>query len=138
LRAVYAEAGWPAPHPPFADMHDLGDLLVHGGFADPVMDQETIQLTWSSPEALLAELRSLGGHLGHARSAGLRTPRWRAQLLAALAARAGADGRIGMCFELVYGHAYKAAPRPGRGGPAVVSLEHLRSGLPRSGKSGNA
>lgn len=138
LREVYADAGWPAPHPPFMDMHDLGDLLVHGGFADPVMDQETIQLTWSSPEALLAELRSLGGNLGRARSAGLRTPRWRARLLQALAARAGADGRIAMRFELVYGHAYKAAPRTGRGAPAVVSLEHLRSGLPKPKLSGNA
>ncbi len=131
LRAVYADAGWPEPHPPFIDMHDLGDLLVHGGFADPVMDQETIQLSWSSPEAMLAELRSLGGHLGLARCAGLRTPRWRARLLQALAARAGADGRISMRFELVYGHAYKAVPRPARGAPAVVSLEHLRSGLPK-------
>ncbi len=138
LRAVYADAGWPAPHPPFIDMHDLGDMMVHGGFADPVMDQETIDLTWSSPEALLAELRSLGGHLGPARSAGLRTPRWRARLLQALAARAGADGRIAMRFELVYGHAYKAAPRPRRGEAAVVSLEHLRTGLPKPGLSGNA
>ena len=131
LRSVYAQAGWPAPHPPYADMHDLGDLLVHGGFADPVMDQETIRLTWSTPEALLAELRSLGGHLGMARHAGLRTPRWHAQLLRALAARADAQGRIGMTFELVYGHAYKAAPRPARGAPAVVSLEALRAGLPK-------
>lgn len=138
LRAVYADAGWPAPHPPFIDMHDIGDLMVHGGFADPVMDQETISLTWSSPEALLAELRGLGGHLGVDRAAGLRTPRWRARLLQALAARAGADGRIAMRFELVYGHAYKAAPRPGRGAPAVVSLEHLRSGLPKPGMSRNA
>ena len=135
LRALYAEAGWPDPHPPYADMHDLGDLLVHGGFADPVMDQETIRLTWSSPHALLAELRSLGGHLGRARFAGLRTPRWQARLQQALAERAGADGRIAMTVELVYGHAYKAAPRPGRGEPAVVSLAHLRSGLPKAGQS---
>ncbi|MES2718537.1 MAG: biotin synthase [Pseudomonadota bacterium] len=131
LRAVYADAGWPAPHPPFVDMHDLGDMLVHGGFADPVMDQESIRLTWSSPQALLAELRGLGGHLGMARHAGLRTPRWHARLLQALAARADADGRIGMTFELVYGHAYKAAPRPARGGPAVVSLDALHSGRPK-------
>jgi malonyl-CoA O-methyltransferase len=138
LRAVYADAGWPAPHPPYVDMHDLGDMLVHGGFADPVMDQETIQLTWSSPAALLAELRTLGGHLGHHRFAGLRTPRWQQRLQEALAARAGADGRITMRFELVYGHAYKAAPRPARGAPAVVSLAQLRSGLARPDQSGNA
>jgi len=56
LRAVYAACGWASPHPPYADMHDLGDLLVHQGFADPVMDQEQLQLTWSSPQAMLAEL----------------------------------------------------------------------------------
>ena len=138
LRALYDDAGWPAPHPPFVDMHDLGDLLVHGGFADPVMDQETIRLTWSTPAAVLAELRSLGGHLGRNRFAGLRTPRWQAQLCKALAARAGDDGRITMTFELVYGHAYKAAPRAARGAPAVVSLAHLRTGLPTGGQSGNA
>lgn len=95
------------------------------------MDQETIRLTWSSPEALLAELRTLGGHLGTARTPGLRTPRWRARLLAALAERADAEGRIAMSFELVYGHAYKAAPRPARGEPAMVSLEALRATLPK-------
>ena len=131
LRALYAEAGWGAPHPPYADMHDIGDLMVHGGFADPVMDQETIRLTWSSPEALLAELRCLGGHIGLDRHPGLRTPRWRARLHHALAERADSDGRIALSFELVYGHAYKAAPRPARGAPATVSLESLRANLPK-------
>jgi len=129
LRALYAQAGWPTPHPPFTDMHNVGDALVQAGFADPVMDQETLQLTWSSPQALLAELRTLGGHLGANRFAGLRTPRWRARLCEALAARAGPDGRITMSFELVYGHAYKAAPRPTRGETSVVSLETLRKSL---------
>lgn len=131
LRALYAELGWPPPHPPYTDMHDLGDLLVHGGFADPVMDQETIRLTWSSPEALLAELRSLGGHLGTDRPPGLHTPRWRAQLMQALAQRADAQGRIAMTVELVYGHAYKPAPRPVRGALATVSLDVLRASLPK-------
>ena len=130
LRALYAEAGWPAPHPPFADMHDVGDALVQAGFADPVMDQERLQLTWTSPQALLAELRSLGGHLGRERFAGLRTPRWRQALLAALQRRADAQGRIMLGFELVYGHAYKAAPRPARGELATVSLDRLRATLP--------
>jgi malonyl-CoA O-methyltransferase len=131
LRALYADCGWPAPHPPYTDMHDLGDMMVHGGFADPVMDQEMLTLTWSSPEALLAELRGLGGHLGLQRPAGCRTPRWRDRLMGALAERADDQGRIRLSFELVYGHAYKAVPRPGRGEPAVVSLESLRASLPR-------
>ena len=131
LRALYAEQGWPAPHPPFADMHDVGDLLVHGGFADPVMDQEVLRLSWSSPQALLAELRGLGGHLGLQRTPGLRTPRWQARLLQALARQADAQGRIHLSFELVYGHAYKPAPRPARADLATVSLEALRATLPK-------
>ena len=53
------------------------------------MDQETITLTWPSGEALLAELRQLGGNVDPRRFAGLRTPRWRSRLAEALEARAG-------------------------------------------------
>ncbi len=133
LREVYREAGWPPPHPPFVDMHDIGDQLVHAGFADPVMDQEVLQLTWSSPDALLAELRSFGANLGAGRFAGLRTPRWRDRLRGALHALADADGRIRLGFELVYGHAYKPVPRPARGEAVGVSLDALRAKLPKSG-----
>ena len=129
LREVFAEIGAPPPHPPFVDMHDLGDMLVQAGFADPVMDQETILLHWSSPEAVLAELRSLGGHIGVDRFAGLRTPRWRARLLAALARRRDGDGRIGLGFEIVYGHAFKALPKPDRDGQTVIPLQTLRESL---------
>jgi SAM-dependent methyltransferase len=40
LHALYAALGWPPPGPQFTDMHDWGDMLVHGGFAEPVMDME--------------------------------------------------------------------------------------------------
>lgn len=110
LRELYRDAGWGPPHAPFVDMHDLGDMLIAGGFTDPVMDQERLTLTWTRPEALLDELRALGINADPARMAGLRTPRWRARLQAALAARADRDGRIALEFELVYGHAFK--PRP--------------------------
>lgn len=129
LRALYATAGWPSPHPAFADMHDIGDQLVRAGFADPVMDQETLRLSWSSPQAVLDELRSLGGHLGPGRHVGLRTPRWRDRLREALAARADAAGRITLSFEIVYGHAFKAAPRPAAGAPVAVPLDELRAAL---------
>ena len=129
LRELYRDAGWPAPHPPFVDMHDIGDQLVQQGFADPVMDQETLRLHWSSPEGLLAELRGLGANVDVERPGGLRTPRWRERLLAALRERAGADGRITLRFELVYGHAFKAAPRPAPGAPATVSLDEVRASL---------
>ena len=131
LRELHAEAGWGEAMAPLVDMHDLGDMLVHAGFADPVMDQETITLTWSTPEALLDELRGLGGNAASSRFQGLRTPRWLARWKAALAARAGADGRIAMRFELVYGHAFRPPARARVAAQTQIPLEDLRQQLGR-------
>ena len=47
LRELYSASGWPPPAQVFIDMHDWGDMLVAAGFADPVMDQEHLTLTWA-------------------------------------------------------------------------------------------
>lgn len=133
LREVYRDAGWGTAHAPFVDMHDLGDMLVGAGFAEPVMDQESLRLTWATPAALLAELRGLGINADLSRHAGLRTPRWRARLESALAERAGADGRIGLEFELVYGHAFKPPPRLRVTGQTQVSVDELQR-MARAGR----
>lgn len=127
LRELYAELGWPSPAADFIDMHDLGDMLVAAGFAEPVLDQETLVLSWPSAEALLLELRQLGGNAAPDRFAGLRTPAWRRRLAAALGRRAGTDGRIAMSFEVAYGHGFKAAPRARSDAPVEVSLEAMRA-----------
>jgi malonyl-CoA O-methyltransferase len=133
LVQLYGRLAWPAPLAPFVDMHDLGDMLVQAGFADPVMDQESLTLTWASADALLDELRLLGGNVDSQRNAGLRTRRWRQQLVEALNTLAGADGRIPLAFELVYGHAFKSAPRPKMGAETTVSLEDMRAMTRRGG-----
>jgi malonyl-CoA O-methyltransferase len=132
LRDLYRDQGWGEPMAPFIDMHDLGDMLVRAGFADPVMDQEQVTLTWPDTLALQGELRGLGANVSPRRHAGLRTPRWRQRLLAALGAKA-VDGRPSLSFELVYGHAFKAAPRAPVQAEARVSLEDMRTQL-RHGK----
>ena len=134
LRALYAQVGWPAPTPGFVDMHDLGDMLVHAGFADPVMDQETLTLQYDSPQALLDELRSLGGNAAPDRFAGLRTPRWRARLLRELEALRGRDGKLEVSFEVAYGHAFRAAPRLRPGEATSISLDDMRA-MVRTGRS---
>ncbi len=137
LRQAYRRLGWGAPGIDFVDMHDFGDMLVHAGFADPVMDQETLTLQWDTPAALLAELRLLGGNLSPSRMAGLRTPRWRRRLEQALESLRSPGGRIGLSFEIAYGHAFKAQPRDASrdGLPAQteVSLAQMRA-LVRSGR----
>lgn len=138
LRDLYRDRGWPAPHAPFVDMHDLGDQLVQAGFADPVMDQELLRLSWSDATGLLAELRTLGGNAARDRFAGCRTPRWRDALRSALGELAGTDGRLQLSFEVVYGHAFKVLPRARAGQEVSIALEDVRSGLHRGRRASGA
>jgi malonyl-CoA O-methyltransferase len=133
LANLYARQAWPPPFAPFVDMHDLGDMLVHAGFADPVMDQEQITLTWAHAQAMLAELRQWGGNVALGRTAGMRTPRWRQRLLQSLNATAGADGRVSLTLEVVYGHAFKAAARPRVAVETRLPLDDMRA-MVRAGR----
>jgi malonyl-CoA O-methyltransferase len=132
LRRVYAQQGWPLPSHDFTDMHDWGDMLVGAGFAEPVMDMERITLSYSSPEALLAELRQLGRNLNTHRFAGLRGRRWKDRWMEAVRtglAPAGGDGRLSLTFEVVYGHAFKPKPRLAVAPQTAISLDEMRAAL---------
>ena len=136
LRGVYAKLGWPPAGHEFTDMHDWGDMLVQAGFAEPVMDMEHITLTYSTPQSLLAELRALGRNLHPGRFAGLRSRAWLQRLHVALAqglATPTGDGRLQLTFEVVYGHAFKPAPRLTVQPQTTVSLEQMRSALKAGG-----
>ncbi len=125
LRTLYAAQRWGPAGADFVDMHDLGDALVRAGLADPVMDQETITLTWAEPEAALSELRSLGANLAPRRHPGLRTPRWRERLCAALPR--DAQGRVTLRFELVYGHAFRVQRGPRLQAETRIGVDELRA-----------
>ncbi len=128
LRALYAALGWPPAGPDFTDMHDWGDMLVHAGFAEPVMDMERITLTWATPGALLQELRELGANLHPDRFAGLRGRAWRRRLEDELArGLAGPDGRLALTFEVIYGHALKPAPRVRVAAESAFSLQDMKT-----------
>ncbi|MFN9281018.1 MAG: biotin synthase [Rubrivivax sp.] len=129
LRSLYAARTWGPPMAPLVDMHDLGDMLVAAGFADPVMDQEQIVLTWADATACLDELRTLGANVDPQRFAGLRTPRWRDQLLEALRQTAAnrSDGRIALTFEVAYGHAFRPPGRARVTAESRVDLADFRA-----------
>jgi malonyl-CoA O-methyltransferase len=132
LRGLYAALGWPAPAHEFTDMHDWGDMLVQAGFAEPVMDMERITLSFETPARLLRELRELGRNLHPGRFPGLRGRAWLAQLHQAMAARLARpeeDGRLRLTFEIIYGHAFKPAPRLRLQAESQVSLEEMRATL---------
>ena len=139
LRDVYRDAGWGEPMAELVDMHDIGDMLVAAGFGDPVMDQEVVRLSWRTAEDALAELRSLGANAAPARQQGLRTPRWRHQLLARLAQAQtcrAPDGRIALEFEIVYGHAVRPPPRLAVAPEARIGVDDLRLALRRPRRPG--
>ena len=105
LRQALERAGESLPMLPLVDMHDHGDLLVRSGFADPVMDQETLTLTYPNPQALLHELRRCGGNPAQGRAAGLRGRRFMERLMAGF--EPDSDGRYRLTVEVCYGHAWR-------------------------------
>src|SRR3546814_12357869 len=88
LRSAVLDAGLKTATPQFVDMHDFGDLLIQRGFADPVMDQEILTLTYRTPEKLLEDMRILGGHPSLARHPRLSGRKWRQRKLGRTSCRA--------------------------------------------------
>ena len=108
LRAAFADGKTHTQR--FTDMHDLGDMLVHAGFADPVMDMEMITLEYTDHATMFADLRQTGaGNAMTDRAPGLTGRHgWQAMLARLEGMRR--NGKLPMTLELVYGHAWKAAP----------------------------
>ena len=136
LPGVYAAMGWPPAGHAFTDMHDWGDMLVHAGFAEPVMDMERITLTIATPERLVQELRELGANLHPDRFPSLRGRRWCDKLYQMLSERLadpGQEGQLALTFEIIYGHAFKPAPRVRVSSSSAVSLQDMRAMLRKGG-----
>jgi malonyl-CoA O-methyltransferase len=108
----------------FVDMHDLGDMLVAAGFADPVMDMERLTLTFADARGMMLELKTLGaGNAASGRSRRLTGKgRWQ-RMLSALERFRDRDGRLPATFEVVYGHAWKAPARTISDGRAIVRFD---------------
>lgn len=110
----------------FADMHDLGDMLVGCGFADPVMDMEVITLTYDDFDSMLGDLRAAGSACAmRDRTRGL-TGRSAWQRMRAAYEGLRRDGKLPATFEVVYGHAWKTAPKQTPDGRAIIRFDKLK------------
>ena len=107
----------------FIDMHDIGDALVQAGFTDPVMDMEIVTLTYPDLDTLLQDLRHSGG--ANAATSRPRGLSGRQEWAAARAAyeRLRRDGRLPATFEIIQGHAWKAAPKTTDDGRSIVRFQ---------------
>ena len=120
LRAAWAQVDGHSHVSSFADMHDIGDLLLHARFADPVMDCERLTVTYETVDDLMGDLKLLGAHnvtVGRAR--GL-TGRRRLDAMRTAYERFRRDGRLPATYEVVYGHAW--APLQRQDGPGVTAV----------------
>ena len=123
LRTAFAAMD-ETPHTlPFVDMHDFGDQLVEAGFSTPVMDMERITVTYDTAEALLADVRALGGNPLATRRRGLVGRAAWGRMLAALEQGRRPDGKLGLSFEVIFGHAFRPAPKTTAAGEAIVRFQ---------------
>jgi NADH dehydrogenase [ubiquinone] 1 alpha subcomplex assembly factor 5 len=112
---------------PFADVRDMGALLQRAGFALPVVDSETVTVTYAAPLALMRELKGMGA--GNVLTARRKAATTRGLLLRAAeiyAERfAGPDGRVPATFEILTLTAWapdESQPKPLRPGSAQTRL----------------
>lgn len=118
IRAAGAACGIEPSLRRFHDMHDIGDMLVAAGFADPVMDMEMITLTYRNPRGLLRDQRHLGVRDGLFGDMGWRD--WRRVMSTWQSIHAA--GALPASFEIVYGHAWKPEPRTTADGRSVINF----------------
>lgn len=126
LRAAFdaAGAGWHVKR--FIDLHDIGDTLGSAGFGAPVIDMEILTLTYAELDGLFADLRSTGsGNAMVGRSRAL-TGAGRMRRVRAAYEEGRRDGRLPATFEVIYGHAWKNAPRRTGPGEAIVNFAPRR------------
>jgi SAM-dependent methyltransferase len=135
MEAELAEEGGVSPRvAPFADVRDLGGLLQRAGFALPVVDSDTLTVSYSDPMRLMADLRGMGetNAVADRRKSFTR----RATLLQVLNAYqrlfGQEDGRVPATFQTLTLTAWAPHPsqqQPLRPGSGQVSLaEFLKVG----------
>ncbi len=110
----------------FTDLHDIGDMLVHAGFAHPVMEMEYLTLTYADLKSLLRELKAIGADtVLEGRRPGLMGRRlW--QRLSDNYERLRRDGRLPATFEVIYGHAWAGRKDRLADGRQVIAFEIMR------------
>lgn len=107
----------------FVDLHDVGDMLVAAGFADPVMEMERLTLTYNDVRAVMQDLKSIGANNATAgRGTGMMgKAAWQQVIENYETLRR--DGKLPATFEIIYGHAWKPMPKTSHDGRTIVKTD---------------
>jgi NADH dehydrogenase [ubiquinone] 1 alpha subcomplex assembly factor 5 len=128
MRAELELDGGAAPRvSPFVDVRDAGMLLQRAGFALPVVDVDTVTVTYRHPLKLMAELRAMGE--ANALAERGRAPLKRATLLRACEIYrelfGDPDGRVPATFQILMLSGWTPGPgqpQPIRRGSGQIDL----------------
>lgn len=113
----------------FMDMHDIGDIIVHAGLQEPVMEREVLTLTYDNARAVMRDLKYIGASNAlTSRSRGL-VGRQRFRQVEQAYEQWRVNGRLPASYEVVYGTAWSG--RSARKGMATIAIEDIgkRRGL---------
>lgn len=104
LRSAWAEADSYTHVMPQPDMHDLAQLLLQAGFTEPVLDVDTLRVTYPDIGRMAADFRAVGSvNLSSRRPRGLTGRATANRLAAALDARRDSGGRIPVTLQVIFG-----------------------------------
>ena len=123
LRGAFSTVGATQAVLPFVDMHDFGDMLVNAGFSTPVMDMEVITVTYETVDKLVSDLRAWGGNPLATRQPGLLGKQAWQNISQSLMENRRPDGKIPLTFEIIYGHAFRPAPKRTASGEAIIRFD---------------
>ena len=108
LRASWQKVDQAAHVNTFIDMHDIGDVLMQLGFAEPVMEAEVITVNYDSVDLLMQDLRNIGANVTPSgQNNGMLTPNKLNRLRDAYE-MFREDNVLPASYEIVYGHAWVA------------------------------
>lgn len=96
----------------FIDMHDIGDKLLQVGFQSPVMESETLTLTYQNVTDLLKDLKAIGAQTVSNRSKSL-TGKNKFQAMIQMYESYRQNNKLPATYEVVYGHAWKKVEKIG-------------------------
>ena len=130
LRSAFAEVDAGAHVSRFLDIHQIGDALLAAGFRDPVLERDTLTLTYPDLRSLMHELRAIGAtNADHQRSRSL-TGKQHLQRVIEAYEPFRTNGLLPATYEVVYAQAWApAAGQPRRSGNQDIAsfpIDQLR------------
>lgn len=94
----------------FIDMHDIGDALLHDGFAEPVMEAEILKVTYDTVDRLMRDLKAIGANVTNSAEEKTNTGlggKAALQKVREAYEKFREDSVLPASYEIIYGHAWK-------------------------------